>query len=62
MLIDRINATANIEVLFEAEVIALTASHEGRLDRVRWKNRKTGDPAWSTTSAASKHYRPANSS
>jgi len=39
-LIDRINATANIEVLFEAEGIALTASHEGRLDRVLWKNRK----------------------
>jgi thioredoxin reductase (NADPH) len=24
-------------------VTALTASHEGRLDRVRWKNRKTGE-------------------
>ena len=42
-LIDRISATANIEVLFETEVTALTASHEGRLDRVRWKNRKTGE-------------------
>ena len=42
-LIDRIGATANIEVLFETEVTALTASHEGRLDRVRWKNRKTGE-------------------
>ena len=42
-LIDRISATANIEVLFETEVTALTASHEGRLDRVRWQNRKTGE-------------------
>jgi thioredoxin reductase (NADPH) len=42
-LVDRISATANIEVLFETEVTALTASHTGRLDRVRWKNRKTGE-------------------
>jgi hypothetical protein len=42
-LIDRISATANIEVLLETEVTALTASHAGRLDRVRWKNRKTGE-------------------
>ena len=42
-LIDRISATAHIKVLFETEVTALTASHQGRLDRVRWKNRKTGE-------------------
>jgi thioredoxin reductase (NADPH) len=42
-LIDRIKATPNIEVLFETEVVALAGSSEGRLDRVRWKNRKTGE-------------------
>ncbi len=42
-LIDRIAATANVELLCETEVAALIGSPEGRLDRVRWRNRATGE-------------------
>lgn len=40
-LIDRIEAAANIEVMPHTEVVALGG--EDRLQRVRWRNRKTGD-------------------
>jgi thioredoxin reductase (NADPH) len=39
-LIDRIEAARNIEVLPHTEVIGLAG--DGRLQRVRWRNRKTG--------------------
>ena len=41
-LIDRINATPNIELLFETEVVNLVGSRNGRLERVAWRNNVTG--------------------
>jgi thioredoxin reductase (NADPH) len=41
-LIDRINAIDNIEVLTETEIIALSSSREGQLERVRWRHKPTG--------------------
>ncbi len=40
-LIDRIEAAPNIEVMPHTEVIGLAG--EGRLERVRWRNRNTGE-------------------
>ena len=41
-LIDRIEATENIEVLTETEIVALSGSTEGQLERVRWRHKPTG--------------------
>jgi thioredoxin reductase (NADPH) len=41
-LIDRINATPNIELLFETEVVKLVGSPNGRLERIAWRNNITG--------------------
>ncbi|MBI5318531.1 FAD-dependent oxidoreductase [Bradyrhizobium sp.] len=38
-LIERIEATPNIEPIFNAEVIALEGNADGGLERVRWKSR-----------------------
>ena len=38
-LIDRIEATPNIELMFNAEVVGLEGSDEGSLERVRWRSR-----------------------
>jgi thioredoxin reductase (NADPH) len=41
-LIDRINATPNIEVLTNTEVVALSGSPQGQLERIRWRHRPSG--------------------
>src|ERR1700722_12498672 len=41
-LIDRIEATPNIEVLTRTEVVALSGSPEGQLARIRWRHRPSG--------------------
>jgi thioredoxin reductase (NADPH) len=41
-LIDRIAATPNIEVLTRTELVALSGSPEGQLQRVRWRHNPTG--------------------
>ena len=41
-LIDRIEATPNIELMYCTEIIALDGSPDGGLERVHWRNRKTG--------------------
>ncbi len=41
-LIDRIEAADNIEVLTQTEIIALSGSPDGQLERVRWRNNATG--------------------
>ncbi len=41
-LIDRIEATPNIELAMQTEIIALAGKRETGLDRVRWRNRATG--------------------
>lgn len=42
-LIDRIYATSNIEVLTNTEVVALSGSPQRQLDRIRWRNRHSGE-------------------
>ena len=42
-LIDRIEATTNIEVLKNTEVVALSGSPHGQLERIRWRHRASGD-------------------
>src|SRR5450432_179596 len=42
-LIERIEATPNIELLFNTEVVALEGSEDGSLARVRWRSRLGGD-------------------
>jgi thioredoxin reductase (NADPH) len=42
-LIDRIKATANIELLTRTEIVALSGTPEARLERVRWRHHVTGD-------------------
>lgn len=42
-LIERIEATPNIELLFNTEVTGLDGGEEGLLERVRWKSRLGGD-------------------
>jgi thioredoxin reductase (NADPH) len=41
-LVDRIEAADNIEVLTETEIVALSGSPKGQLERVRWRHRPTG--------------------
>lgn len=41
-LIDRIAASDNIEVMLDTEVVALEGVPESGLERVRWRNRRTG--------------------
>jgi thioredoxin reductase (NADPH) len=42
-LIERIEATPNIELLFNTEVVALEGAADGSLERVRWRSRLGGD-------------------
>ncbi len=42
-LIERIEATPNIELLFNTEITGLDGSEEGTLARVRWRSRLGGD-------------------
>ena len=42
-LIDRIGAADNIEVLTRTELVALSGSREGQLERVRWRHMPTGE-------------------
>ena len=42
-LIERIEATPNIELLFNTEIVGLDGSEEGTLARVRWRSRLGGD-------------------
>ncbi|MEA2730558.1 MAG: thioredoxin reductase [Acetobacteraceae bacterium] len=41
-LVDRIEAAKNIEVLTRTEVVAVSGSREGQLERVRWRRNPTG--------------------
>ena len=41
-LVDRIAATENIEVLTNTEVVALSGSPEGQLERIRWRHGPSG--------------------
>ena len=41
-LIDRIEASPNIELMIQTEVIALEGNSERGVERVRWRNRATG--------------------
>ena len=41
-LIDRIEAAPNIELLTRTEVVALSGTPQGQMDRVRWRNTQTG--------------------
>jgi thioredoxin reductase (NADPH) len=42
-LIDRIEATDNIEVLTQTEIVALYGSPQKQLERIRWRNNVTGE-------------------
>jgi thioredoxin reductase (NADPH) len=42
-LIDRISATSNIEVLTNTNVVALSGSPQRQLERIRWRNRLSGE-------------------
>src|SRR2546430_4112208 len=42
-LIERIEATPNIELVFNTEVVALEGSEHGFLERARWRSRLSGD-------------------
>jgi thioredoxin reductase (NADPH) len=42
-LIDRINAAPNIEVLKNTEVVALSGSPHGQLERIRWRHGPSGN-------------------
>jgi thioredoxin reductase (NADPH) len=42
-LIERIEATPNIELLFNTEMVALEGSEDGSLARVRWRSRLGGE-------------------
>ena len=42
-LIDRIAAAPNIEVMTQTEIVALEGSPDTGLNRVRWRNRQTGE-------------------
>jgi thioredoxin reductase (NADPH) len=41
-LIDRINTIENIEVLSQTEIVAVSGSREGQLERVRWRHKPSG--------------------
>ncbi len=42
-LIERIEATPNIELMFNTEVVALEGTEDGSLERVRWRSRLGGE-------------------
>jgi thioredoxin reductase (NADPH) len=42
-LIDRIEAAANIELMFNSEVVGLHSANDGSLERVRWRSRLSGE-------------------
>jgi len=42
-LIERIEATPNIDLLFNSEVTALEGGHDASLERVRWRSRLSGE-------------------
>ena len=42
-LIERIEATPNIELVFNTEVVGLEGAAEGALERVRWRSRLSGE-------------------
>jgi thioredoxin reductase (NADPH) len=42
-LIERIEATPNIELLFNTEVVALEGTEDASLERVRWRSRLSGE-------------------
>jgi thioredoxin reductase (NADPH) len=42
-LIERIEATPNIELVFNTEVVALDGSEDASLERVRWRSRLSGE-------------------
>ncbi|MDB5607890.1 MAG: thioredoxin reductase [Bradyrhizobium sp.] len=42
-LIERIEATANIELVFNTEVVALEGAQDASLERVRWRSRLSGE-------------------
>jgi thioredoxin reductase (NADPH) len=42
-LIERIEATPNIELIFNTEVVALEGTQDGSLERVRWRSRLGGE-------------------
>jgi len=42
-LIERIEATPNIELMFNTEVVGLEGREDAMLERVRWKSRLSGD-------------------
>src|SRR6266481_3627828 len=42
-LIERIEATPNIELIFNAEVIGLEGNEDASLERVRWRSRLSGE-------------------
>ncbi len=42
-LIERIEAAANIELVFNTEVVALEGTEDASLERVRWRSRLSGD-------------------
>jgi thioredoxin reductase (NADPH) len=42
-LIERIEATPNIDLLFNTEVTALEGGHDSSLERVRWRSRLSGE-------------------
>ena len=42
-LIERIEATPNIDLLFNTEVVALEGGQTGSLERVRWRSRLSGE-------------------
>jgi thioredoxin reductase (NADPH) len=42
-LIERIEATPNIELLFNTEVVGLEGAEGGSLERIRWKSRLSGE-------------------
>jgi thioredoxin reductase (NADPH) len=41
-LVDRIDATPNIEVVTQSEIVALDGSSQTGLEQVRWRNRRDG--------------------
>ncbi len=41
-LIDRIAATPNIELMTETEIVALSGPPDGGVEKVRWRNRRSG--------------------
>jgi thioredoxin reductase (NADPH) len=42
-LIERIEATPNIELIFNTEVVALEGGEDASLERVRWRSRLSGE-------------------